>query len=122
MRIALAVLMTLHGMAHLVSYVEAWQLMPGSFPWKTTILAGRVDLGGPGTRVVGMIWLAVSVAFMLSAAGAVVGAAWWAALAFGGAATSVVLTAVELPQARPGLAIDFVILTALVAGGRFGWL
>jgi hypothetical protein len=122
MRITLAVLMTLHGMAHLVSYVEAWQLMPRSFPCKTTILAGRVDLGDAGTRVVGMIWLAVAVAFVLSAAGAVVGAAWWASLAFGVAATSLVLSAVELPQARPGLVINLLILATLVAGGRFGWL
>jgi hypothetical protein len=123
MRIALAFLMTLHGMAHLVSFVEAWRLMPqGGFPYKTTILAGRVDLGDSGTRAVGVIWLLVAVAFMLAAAGAVVDAAWWMPVALGIAASSLLLSFVELPQAKPGLAINIAIIATLVVGGRFGWL
>jgi hypothetical protein len=122
MRIALAVLMMLHGVAHVVSFIEAWQLMPKVFPYKTTILAGRLDLGGAGTRTVGMIWLGVAVAFMVTAAGAVVGALWWAPLAIGVVATSLLLSTVELPQARPGLAINIAILATLLVGGRLGWL
>lgn len=122
MKILLVLLMMLHGVAHVVSFIEAWQLMPRTFPYKTTILAGRVDLGGVGTRALGMIWLGVAVAFMLAATGAVVGAAWWAPLAIGGVAISLLLSAVELPQARPGLTINVAIVAMLLVGGRLGWL
>lgn len=121
MRIALAFLMTLHGVAHLVSFIEAWRLIPeAGFPYKTTIFAGRVDLGDAGTRAFGMIWLVVAVAFMLAAAGAVVDATWWTPLALGVAASSLILSSVELPQARPGLAINLAIIATLLVGGRYG--
>ena len=117
MRIALAFLMALHGTAHLVSFIEAWRLMPEVFPYKTTILAGRVDLGDAGTRAVGVIWLATAVGFVVAAAGAVVGAAWWAPMALAVGATSILLSSVEMPQARLGLAINVALLSLIVSGG-----
>ena len=52
MRIALAILMALHGIAHVVGFLAPWQLTEG-MPYKTTVLAGRWDLGATGIRAVG---------------------------------------------------------------------
>jgi hypothetical protein len=122
MRIALACLMTLHGMAHMVTFVEAWRLMPQGFPYKTTILSGRVDLGHGGTRVLGVVWLLAMVAFVVAAGAAVADTPWWMPLAAGAAATSLLLSATELPQARAGVGINSTIIVAIVIGRWFAWL
>jgi hypothetical protein len=102
MRIALAFLMTLHAVAHLVSVVEAWQLIPDGFPYKTTVFAGRVDLGDVGIRAVGLVWLFVMIGFLLAAIGAVAVTTWWVPVALGVAASSLLLSFAELPDARAG--------------------
>jgi hypothetical protein len=116
MLILLAGLMVLHGAAHLVSFFEAWRLVPGGFPYKTTVLAGRVDLGDGGVRAVGVIWLFVSVAFVVASVGAVAGATWWVPMAVGTTFTSLLLTSTEWPEARVGVAINLLILAVLMAG------
>lgn len=76
MRIALAIVMVLHGAAHLVGFAESWQLsMTESVPHKTTVLSGRVDLGTAGIRAAGLLWLLAALAFGLASAGAVMSAA-----------------------------------------------
>jgi hypothetical protein len=122
MRIALALLMAFHGVAHLVSFVEAWRLMPQTFPYKTTVLAGRVDLGDSGIRAVGVVWLLTGVAFAAAAIGLVAEVAWWMPVALGASIASLLLSAAELPQARIGVGIDIAIIVAIVAGRSLGWL
>ena len=114
MRIALAVLMTFHAVAHLVSFVEAWRLIPQGFPYKTTVLAGHVDLGDIGIRAVGVIWLLVSVGFFIAAFGAVSGSAWWVPTALGIAVASLLLSSAELPEARVGVVINLSIIGVLI--------
>jgi hypothetical protein len=121
-RIALAVLMTFHGVAHLVSFVEAWRLIPQGFPYKTTVLAGHVDLGDVGIRAVGVIWLLVAVGFFIAAIGAVTVSGWWVPMAIGIAVASLLLSSAELPDARIGVVINLAIVGALVAGRQFGWV
>ena len=122
MRIVLAILMMLHAVAHLVSVVEAWQLIPDGFPYKTTVFAGRVDLGDVGIRAVGLVWLFVAIGFLLAAIGAVAGSAWWVPVALGIAASSLLLSFAELPDARTGVVINLAIIALVIAGRQFGWL
>jgi len=122
MRFVLATLMTLHAVAHLVSVVEAWRLIPNRFPYKTTVLAGRVDLGDVGIRAVGLVWLFVAIGFFLAAIGAVTGSAWWVPLALGIAASSLLLSFAELPAARAGVMINLAIIVVLIAGRQLGWV
>lgn len=122
MRIALAFLMMLHAVAHLVSVVEAWRLIPDGFPYKTTVFAGRVDLGDVGIRAVGLVWLFVTIGFLLAAIGAVAGSTWWVPVALGVAASSLLLSFAELPDARVGVVINLAIITLVIAGRQFGWI
>jgi hypothetical protein len=40
MRIALALLMTLHGVAHVVGFAAPWKLAAEKLSYKTTVLSG----------------------------------------------------------------------------------
>ena len=84
MRIVLAVLMVLHGVAHLPGFVNEWRLANlEGIAYRTTILAGRVDLGDAGIRVVGLLWLASAVAFCVAGVGAFGNQSWWMPMAVG---------------------------------------
>ena len=116
MRIALAILMALHGVAHLVGFAGAWRLAPQGIPYKTTVLAGQIDLGDAGIRLFGLLWLAAGLSFVLAAVGAVVDTEWWAELALVIAVASLVLSVTELPQAGIGIAVNLVVIAVLLAG------
>lgn len=66
MRIGLALLMTLHGFAHLVGFMVPWQLGPVGGSYKTTLLAGQLDIGNTGIRMVGVFWLAGALGFWIA--------------------------------------------------------
>ena len=115
MRLALAMLMAIHGIAHTAGFAESWRLAPASgVPYKTTVLGGRVDLGDRGIRTIGILWLAVAAAFLAVAAATVLDASWWRPAAAATAAASIALTFLELPQARLGTLINVIILGSVL--------
>ena len=116
MRIALAVLMMVHGIAHLVGFAGAWRLAPDGIPYKTTVLAGHVDLGDVGIRAVGVLWLGLALGFAVTAVGIIGDRSWWPALAVGVTLASLLMCATEWPEARIGVAINVLILGVLAVG------
>jgi hypothetical protein len=123
MRIALGILMLLHGIAHLPGFLGAWRLAAlEGMPYKTTILAGRLDLGDAGIRLVGAVWLVLALGFVLAALATLAGRGWWWPAALCAALGSLLLSALEWPEARIGVAVNLAILAALLAGQRLGWL
>ena len=47
-----------HGLVHLLGFVVNWQLASlAEMPYKTTLLAGALDVGATGIRAVGLLWL-----------------------------------------------------------------
>jgi len=104
-RYALSALLAAHGVAHLVGYVA---------PRKVTLLAGRVDVGEVGIRVVAVIWLLMAVAMMATAVGVAVQARWANAAVLPVVFVSLVLCLLELPAARIGLALNVVLVLWLV--------
>lgn len=119
MRILLAVVMVLHGMAHLPGFVTGWQLARlEGLPYHTTILVGRLDLGDAGIRLVRLLWLATAVAFCVAGAAALANASWWMPVAAGVALGSLLLSLLELPNARVGAVVNLVILAGLVIATR----
>lgn len=115
MQTALAILMFLHGVAHLVGFVASWQLAPlEGMPCKTTVLAGRVDLGDAGIRVMGVAWLLAAAAFFVVAAAAAIDRSWWMPATAGVALSSSLLTLLAWPDSRIGLLVNAAILAALI--------
>ncbi len=117
MRYLLAVLMTVHGMAHLVGFVVPWKLVNlREAPYRTTILAGKVDVGDAGIRVMGLTWLLAAVAFVVVAVGLILDFSWSlpaAALTLG---ASMALSIVGWPESRLGILINVVLLAILAVG------
>jgi hypothetical protein len=120
MRIALAMVMIFHGMAHLAGFAGAWHIAPQGYPYKTTVFRGHVDLGDAGIRVVGALWLTMALAFVAAALGALLAVGWWPQFALVLAMASLTLSLAELPEARVGVAINVGILAALAAGRALG--
>lgn len=119
MRLLLAFVMIVHGMAHLVGFAGAWHL-DKQIPYKTTILHGRCDIGDRGIRMIGIAWLAVAVAFIGIGGAAMTNQTWWLPAAASAGALSLVLCLIESPDARFGAAIDAGILAALLLAPHMG--
>ena len=122
MRIALALIMALHGIAHLVGFAVNWRLVASEeLPYKTTILFGKVDLGTTGIRAVGTAWLLLAILFVAAAVGAAVRPSWWIGLAMSVVVASLVLSLAALPDTRIGVFVNALLLVALAVGPRMGW-
>jgi hypothetical protein len=119
MRSILAAILAGHGIAHFVGFVFSWRIATlAELPYKTTIVADRIDVGDGGIRAVGVLWLTVGLGFL--AAGAAVGAhaPWALPFTFIMVLASVPLCAIGWPDARIGLAVNVGILALLLLGAR----
>lgn len=116
MRVALIGVLIVHGIAHLPGFAVPWQLITSSeLPYRTTILAGRIDIGGAGVRAVGVAWAVAAAAFIALAWSLWAGLPWTRTLIACAAAYSLVLCAVGWPDARIGVAANMLILVMLAA-------
>jgi hypothetical protein len=114
MRILLGLVLLLHGAAHLPGFVNEWRLANlEGLPYRTTVLAGRLDLGDAGIRVVGALWFVAAIAFGVAGAAALWNWSWWIPAATGVTLGSLLLSLVELPDSRIGVVVNLVILAGL---------
>jgi hypothetical protein len=114
MRIAVAVLMAIHGFAHLPGFLSSWRLAKlEGLPYGTTVLNGRLDLGDAGIRAIGVSWALVAVGFWVASAGAIGNRPWWVPAAASLAIGSLFLCVLGLPEARIGVAVNLVLMVAL---------
>jgi hypothetical protein len=120
-RVALAAAIAAHGLIHLIGFVVPWQVAAvAGFPYRTTVLDGTADLGEIGVRVVGVIWLACAIGFIVAAVGIVRRTTWALPLTAILAIVSLVVCVVGLPETAMGIAVNVVILAgaAWVARSR----
>jgi hypothetical protein len=105
-----------HGIAHGVGFVVPWKLVTfPEQPYRTTILGGLLDIGAAGVRVVGLVWLALAIAFVVTGMAVWTDASWWPRLLPWLALASVALCLLELPDTRFGLAANFGVLAMALA-------
>ena len=115
MRIALAVILIVHGFAHLAGFLIPWRITTlRDMPYKTTILAKSVDVGDLGIQIVGILWLVGALAFTVSAIGLLAQASWWLPVTAVVTAFSFFLCIVEWPEARIGAFVNVGIAICLV--------
>ena len=123
MRFALALILIVHGVAHLVGFVVPWRIAKlDEVPYKTTLLGGRLDVGGAGIRFMGVLWLLAALGFVISGAALILLAPWWPWFTTITAACSLVLAVAGWPDSRIGIPIDVLLLAYLLIGGTLGWL
>ncbi len=109
-------LLIVHGVAHLPGFAVPWRLLASpELPYRTTIFAGRLEVGDLGVRAVGVAWAVLAVAF-LAMAWAVWADAPWARVAIVVAvAASLMLCTAGWPEARIGVVANLLILGLLAA-------
>lgn len=110
-RVALAAAIAAHGVIHLIGFVVPWQLAAvAGFPYRTTVLDGTADLGEIGVRLVGVLWLAGAIGFIVAAVGIVRRSTWALPLTVILAIVSLIVCLVGLPETAMGIAVNAVIL------------
>jgi hypothetical protein len=123
MRIVLAILFIVHGIAHLPGFVVPWRLATLSeMPYKTTMLGGTVDVGSFWIRLIGILWLLAGLGFGITGVAAFRNSPVWPTIALVVTLSSLALTVLGWPEARIGLALNVIILAYLLLGARAGWL
>ena len=110
-----AVFVALHGIVHVIGFTVPWGLGgPNGGEYSTRILNRSVEVGDPAVKLLGLVWLAAAVGFLIVAVMIWRGHPWalrsTVALVFG----SLVLCTIDLPGAVMGLVIDVVLLILLV--------
>jgi len=119
MRTLFALLLTVHGIAHLVGFVVPWHLVPTpDLSERTTVFGGALDIGEGGIKMFGVLWLVLAVGFIVSGGALMTG--WWNSIwVVRLAALSLVFCIVGWPDTRIGLVVNVAILAVLF---RFGSL
>jgi hypothetical protein len=122
MRILLALFIGLHAIAHLVGFAGSWRLaVPEGIPYRTTVLAGRLDLGDCGIRALGILWLLAAIAFLVAATGVMASTSWWMTATIGVAIGSLGLCLLEWPQARIGAVVNVGLIAIVMLLSRWPW-
>ena len=123
MHIIIGLFFIAHGVAHLVGFLSYWQITTfEDMPYKTTQLAGRIDAGQTGIRLIGILWLIGALAFIASGLGLIFLQPWWLTLTLYTTIYSLALSVLGWPDSRYGLIINIIILGYLFFGDRLGWL
>jgi hypothetical protein len=114
-----AVFLVLHGLVHVVGFTVPWRLggLRGS-EYSTLILNHSIEVGDTAVKLLGVVWLAAAIAFIVA------GAMVWRGHPWAGRTTvalllgSAVLCTVDLPGSVMGLGIDLALLALLAVAPR----
>jgi hypothetical protein len=114
LRIAVAAVLIAHGVIHLIGFVVPWQLATlDDFPYRTSALDGAIVLGDVGARLVGVVWLALAVGFVIAGVGVARGSSWTVPLLAVISTASLVVCVLGLPEAFAGIVVNLAILVLI---------
>lgn len=120
MRLAIALVLLFHGLAHLAGFLTPWGLASPSADGATTVdpnllFGGRVRLRAAASRSLSLVWLTVALAFVAVAFGLWRQSTWSVGALLGVSLISLAITLVWWPAARIGAAVNLAILGGLYA-------
>ncbi len=119
MRVAGALFLAVHGIAHLVGFRAAF--WPGALlSGQTSLLGGLIGLGYFGSRLLGVVWLLLAVSYLAAAGMVVARAPAWTTLTLAVSAASLVMCVLFWPDARIGLYLDLAVLLVVLLISRSG--
>jgi hypothetical protein len=119
----LAVVLFVHGLAHLVGFAGPWRLIDvEGVTFQKALFDGRVPVGDRTMRALGVVWLGLALGFFASAGAAALGLAWWPGTAAALAIASLLMCAAHWPAARIGALVNVVLLMVLFVARRSLWI
>jgi len=111
---AFAVFIALHGTVHVVGFTVPWGLGgPRGVEYSTQLLNRSIEVGDTAVKLVGVVWLAAAIAFVVVAVMLWLGHPLALRATVGLLGASLVLCTLGLPGAVMGLAVDVVALGLL---------
>lgn len=113
-RIISAIILFFHGIIHLMGttvYMKLGSL--DDFPYKTSILNGRMDLGESGIYIFGVLWALAAIGFVVTAVGLFNQSKWNQSLLIGVSIFSLVLTGLDWEIASTGFIVNVAILVLI---------
>lgn len=114
LRFLIGIILSLHGLVHLLGTAVYLKLTTiPEFPYKTTVLGGRWDLGPGGIRIFGLLWGVVAAGFLGAALALLLDRTEWRALLLVVTLGSLVLTVLDWTVAYAGIAVNVALLAAL---------
>lgn len=117
LKIIAAVVLALHGFIHLIGTAAYLKLADvQGFPYKTTVLGGRWDLGQAGISFFGVLWGVAAVSFVVAAIAFLINLTWWRPALLWVTLLSLILTVLDSNNAYAGIFINSVILAVLWLG------
>jgi magnesium-transporting ATPase (P-type) len=109
-----AVFMALHGLVHVIGFTVPWGLGgPRDVGYSTLILNRSIEVGDTAVKLLGFVWLAAAIAFVIVAVMIWRGHPWALRSTVTLLIGSLVLCTIGLPGAVMGLAIDVALLVLL---------
>lgn len=117
MRILCAVLLLVHGFAHLVGFRAAFWPSPEA-PAKTALLGGAIGIAPLAGKLFGSVWLLLAVAYLSAAGLLITRHAAFSTVALSTSILSLSMCVLYWPEAKIGLFIDIALLFALSLWSR----
>jgi hypothetical protein len=114
LKIVIAGVLILHGLIHFMgtaAYLKLAEVQ--GLPYKTTVLAGRWDLGEVGTAVFGVFWAIVAIGFIVAPVAWLTNRSWWRSALLAVTFLSLLLTVLDWETAKVGAIISFTNLAIL---------
>ena len=121
MYIALAVLIALHGLAHMVGFAAPFGYLKNPPPIDSLFFS-RVTLPAGAMKGLGILWLTAVVLFVVAAVGLIRRDGWWTSVTVAACLLSLVLTVAFLPYAKIGLAVNLALLAFLFLNRNSAWI
>lgn len=123
LKLVIGIFFILHGLVHLLWFVVPWRITTvDGLPYVTTVLAGRIDVGRTGIRVVGLLWLLAAIGWVIAGIGVLLLAPWWQPVTVAVALFAAALCILGLPIAKYGLLTNLAVVGFVLLNGRFHWL
>lgn len=121
MKIIFAVFLMLHGFAHSVGFIVFWRISEfEGIEYKTTILNGKVDIADTGIRIFGIIWLLLTLVYILNGIAVIMNLPLWESMALYVSVTSLVFCIIGWPDSKIGVIVNVLILIFLFLNKRYG--
>lgn len=115
MRIAMSILLFIHGFAHLVGFLVSWKIATFTeMPYKTTIFYGRINAGDAGIRFWGLLWVLGALMFFLAGIALIEFLPWWKPVTLSAALFSLLISVAGLPESHIGIYVNLLILAILI--------
>ena len=112
--IGLIILGLIHGLIHLMGFLAFWPVTAiPNLPYKTTLLAGRLEVGQVGMRIYSLFWLLAGLGFVGAVLLLALNRPIWAPLMLAAALLSLLVSVLDWDQAWRGALVNVFVLLAL---------